>query len=63
MNLNYTPLSKICMALKVMPRSYKGNKYILCLIDEVTNHLTTAPIHQAKSERIGDAIICLIPSL
>ena len=35
-NLNYRPLSRLCMDLKVMPRLYKGHKYILCVIDEVT---------------------------
>ena len=29
------------MDLKVMPRSCKGHKYILCVIDEVTNYLIT----------------------
>ena len=40
-----------------MPRSNKGHKYILCTIDEVTNYLITVPIHQAKSEEVGDALI------
>ena len=40
-----------------MPRSYRGHKFILCLIDEVTNYLVTVPIHQAKSEEVGEAII------
>ena len=40
-----------------MPRSYRGHKFILCIIDEVTNYLITSPIHQAKSEEIGDALI------
>ena len=40
-----------------MPRSHKGHKYILCIIDEVTNYLITVPIYQAKSEEIGDALI------
>ena len=35
-NLNYTPLSRLHMDLKVMPWSYRGHKYILCVIDEVT---------------------------
>ena len=35
------------MDLKVVPRS---NKYILYVIDEVTNYLITVPIHQSKSE-------------
>ena len=56
-NLSYTPLSRLSMDLKVMPRSYKGHKYILCVIDEVTNYLITVPIHQAKSEEIGNALI------
>ena len=41
------------MDLKVMPRPHKGHKLILCIIDEVSNYLTTVPIHQAKSEEIG----------
>ena len=56
-NLNYTPLYRLSMDLKVMPRSYEGHKYILCVIDEVTNYLLTVPIHQAKLEEIGDALI------
>ena len=35
-----------------MPRSHKGHKFILCIIDEVTNYLITVPIYQAKSEEI-----------
>ena len=44
------------MDLKVMPRSNKGHKYIPCVIDEVTNYLITLPIHQSKSEEIGDTL-------
>ena len=40
-----------------MPRSNKGHKYILCIIDEVTNYLITVPIYQSKSEEIGNALI------
>ena len=40
-----------------MPRSQKGHKYILCIIDEVTNYLMTVPIFQARSEEIGEALI------
>ena len=36
-NLNYIPMSRLSMDLKVMPRSHKGHKYILCIIDEVMN--------------------------
>ena len=43
-NPNYVPLSRLSMDLKVMPRSCKGHKYILCIIDEVTNYLITVPI-------------------
>ena len=56
-NLNYKPMSRLSMDLKVMPRSQKGHHYILCVIDEVTNYLVTAPIYQAKSEEIGDTSI------
>ena len=45
------------MDLKVMPRSHKGHKCILCIIDEKTNYLITVPIHQVKSEETGDALI------
>ena len=56
-NPNYTPLSRLSMDLKEMPRSHKGYKYILCIIDEVTNYLITVPIQQARSEEIGEALI------
>ena len=49
-NLNYRPLSRLSMDLKVMPRSYKGHKWILCVIDKVTNYLITVPIHHANLE-------------
>ena len=56
-NLNNRPLSRLSMDLKVKPRSYKGHKYILCIIDEVTDYLIVVPIHQSRSEEIGDALI------
>ena len=40
-----------------MPRLHKGHKFILCIIDKVTNYLITVPIHQAKSEEVGEALI------
>ena len=43
--LNYRPLSKLSMDLKVMPRSQKGHKFILCIIDEKMNYLITVPIY------------------
>ena len=45
------------MDLKVMLRSYKGHKFILCITDEVTHYLITVPIHQSRSEEIGNALI------
>ena len=45
------------MDLKVMPKSYKGHKFISCVIDEMTNYLITMPIYQARSEEVGDALI------
>ena len=56
-NPNYVPLSRLSMDLKVMPRSHKGHKFILCIINEVTNYLITVPIFQARSEEIGEALI------
>ena len=55
--LNYRPLSRLSIDLKVMPRSQKGHKFILCVIDEVTNYLITVPIFQAKSEEVGETFI------
>ena len=51
-NPNYVPLSRLSMDLQVMPRSHKGHKFILCIIDEVTNYLIMIPIFQARSEEI-----------
>ena len=45
------------MDLQVMPRSHKGHRYILCIIDEVTNFLITVPIFQARSKEIGEALL------
>ena len=45
------------MDLKVMPRSQKGHKFILCIIDEVTNYLITVPIQHSRSEEVGEALI------
>ena len=56
-NLNYTPLSRLSMDLKVMPKSHKVHRFILCIIEEVTNYLITVTIYCSKSEEIGDALI------
>ena len=56
-NPNYIRLLRLSMDLKVMPRSHKGHKFILCIIDQVTNYLITVPIHQARAEEIGEALI------
>ena len=56
-NLNYQPMSRLSMDLKVMPRSQKGHQFILCIIDEVTNYLITTPLYQAKSEEVREALI------
>ena len=49
-NPNYVPLSRLSMGLKVMPKSHKSQKYILCIMNEVTNYLITVLIFQARSE-------------
>ena len=56
-NLNYRPLSRLSVDLKVMSRSNKGHKYILCIINEVTDYLIVVPIQQSRSEEIDDALI------
>ena len=43
-SLNYRPLSRLSMDLKVMPRSSEGHKFILCIMDEVTNYIITGPV-------------------
>ena len=45
------------MDLKVIPKSQKGHKYILCILDEMTNYLVTVPLYQARSEEVGEAPI------
>ena len=40
-----------------MPKLSKGHKFILCIIDEVTNYLITIPVYQSKAEEIGEALI------
>ena len=45
------------MDLKVMPRSQKGHKFILCIFDEMTNYLVTVPIFRSRSEEVGKALI------
>ena len=50
-------MSRMSMDLKVMPRSQKGHWYILCVIDEMTNYPITAPLYQARSVEVGEALI------
>ena len=50
-------MSKLSMDLKVMPRSQKGHKFLLCIIDEITNYLITVPIYCSRSEEVGEALI------
>ena len=56
-NPNYILMSRLSMDLKVMPKSQKGHKYVLCVIDEVTNILVTVPIFQAISEEVEEALL------
>ena len=56
-NPNYIPMSWLSIDLKVMPRSHKGHRYILCIIDEVTDFLITVHIFQATLEEIGESIL------
>ena len=56
-NFNYRPLSRLSMDPKVKPQSSQGHKFVLCIIDEVTNYLISVPIYQSKVEEIGEALI------
>ena len=56
-NPNYIPLSRLSMDLKVMPKSQRPHRYILCVIDEVPNFLITVPIFQARLEEVGEALL------
>ena len=56
-NPNYIPMSRLSMDLKVMPKSQEGHRYILCVIDEVTNFLIMVAIFQARSEEVGEALL------
>ena len=56
-NPNHTPMSRLSMDLKVMPKSQKGHKYVLCVTDDVTNFLITVPVFQARSEEVGEALL------
>ena len=55
--LNYRPMSRLSMDLKVMPRSQKRHLDILCVIDEMTNYLITAPLYHARPEEAGEDLI------
>ena len=35
-----------------MSRSQKGHKFIICIIDEMTNYIITVPIHHSRSEEV-----------
>ena len=45
------------MDIKVMPKSNRGHKFILCVIDKVTNYLITVLLYQSKLEEVGEALI------
>ena len=55
--LNYRPSSKLSMDLKVMLRSQKGHKFILCITGKMINYLITVPIYLSRSEEVGEALI------
>ena len=49
--LNYRPMSKLSMDLKVMLRSQKGHKFILCIINEMTKLLDHSSYFSIKVRR------------
>ena len=56
-NLNYRSMSRLSMDLKMMPKLQKGQWFILCMIDEMTNYLITAPLYQVRSEEVRETFI------
>ena len=44
------------MDMKVMSKSNRGHKFILCVIDEVTNYLITVLLYHSRSE-VREALI------
>ena len=56
-NLHDRHYSRLNMDLKVMPKSYKGYGFVLCIIDEVMSYLITAPIYLSKLEEIDAALV------
>ena len=50
-------MTRLSMDLKVIPRSYKGHRFILVVIDGVTNFMVTIAIYQSRSEEIGGVSI------
>ena len=49
-NLNYGPLYRLQMVLKVIPDFHRGHNFILCIIDEVINYLNITPKHQSDQK-------------
>ena len=54
---NYFQELKDLESLDVMPKSNKGHKFILCIIDEVINYLKTLPLYQTRSEEVREVLI------
>ena len=44
------------MNFKVVPNSYKGQRFFLEVIDEITNFMVMIPINQSGSEEIDPLI-------
>ena len=57
-NYNYRLLSRLSKD-QVMPRSNKGHKYILYIIDEVTNYLITVRIKSCLDQIKDISIYCI----
>ena len=55
--LNYRLMSKLSMDLTVMPKSQKGHKFILCIMNEMTNYLIMVSIYHSRSEEVREALI------
>ena len=50
-------MTRLSLNLKVMHKPYKGHKFILVVIDALTNFIVLIPVYQSRSEETGYNLI------
>ena len=56
-NPNYRAMAGLSMDLNAIPRPHKVQKFILVMMDEVTNFVVTIPFYKSRSKEIRDTLI------